>query len=247
MRKPDVFDASSYQKYAARAEAEEANRARPIEMPAIRPKGPLKKHPEGYRDRSDFVGMEQRASLKSIREKAPVQKAVEIARVWDKKRTERWIADYRGSTPQAIVDRLERQLEEMGDDAKRKKELLFTASEALHHLRQMNPRENPFVEETIKGIEEFLGDQALVVSPESKATWKKLKTEERAAVEQAKVAEHARETPAAVDPNAITQLDMTAFTPENQDWFDKGERGEFTDDEDDNLGGGMVGRLSGRH
>lgn len=232
-KREGVYDARHYQEYAARAEAREAEEkiAKPVELKAIRPR-----------------------KLEAIREGAAIKEALEKADLWKTEREQRqkiieqWAhKNFWGLPPQAVADKLEELFNPTRRDAASKKGFLSDVSEGLHHLRQLEFRDNPLVKDMIAGMEEFLADQTVVVSPEAKATWKKLKAEKQAAEEQAKRAAYAHEMPAAVNPNAETQPDMAAITPKEQDWFDKGDRGDVTDDEDDNLGGGMVGRLAGRH
>lgn len=177
------------------------------EMQAVRIERPLQKPPKGYRDPSEFKDAEQRASLESISEKAAVQKAVEIANMWNrkeleqrKKQTERLADSCWGLSPQAVADKLEQQLEGVENDATRKKELLSDVSEALHHLRQKETHD-PLVKDTITGMEQFLADQTIMVSPEAKATWKKLKAEQLARNEAQLRENHAREMPVFVNPN----------------------------------------------
>lgn len=221
---------------------------------AVRPEGPLAKPPKEYRDRSEFEGSEKRASLESIREGAALEAAKEnnpLVKQWEQERKaheqelKKWAETFIGLSPQAITQKLEQQLGMGG--AGREKNFLSDVGEVLHNIRNLKTRDNPLVKDVIAGMETFLRDQTVMVSPEAKATKKKLDAEERARQEAGRRANYAREMPALVNPNAETQPDMTAIKPEEQDWFDKGDRGEVADDEDDNLGGGMVGRLAGRH
>lgn len=253
-KKEGVFDARHYQEYAARAEAKEATEkgAKSGEFKAVRPEGPLPVPPKEYRDPSQFKGAEKRTTLEAVQEGAAVEKAMETgpAAEWAQERKahdqqlKKWAEGFIGSSPQAIARRLEEQSDTAGG-AGHNKDFLSNVSEVLYNIRMLKTRDNPLVKDVIAGMETFLKDQTVMVSPEAKATQKKLRAEEFARHEAARRENYAREMPAAVNPNAETQPDMAAIKPEEQEWFDKGDRGEIEDD--DNLGGGMVGRLAGRH
>lgn len=211
--------------------------------------------PKEYRDPSEFKGAEKRTTLEAVQEGAAVEKAMETgpAAEWVKERKEReqqlkkWAEGFIGSSPQAVARKLEEQIDMGGAD--RKKNLLSDISEVLYNLRKLKTRDVPLVKDVIEGMETFLSDQTVMVSPEAKATQKKLQAEEWARQEAVKRENYARAMPVFVNPkNAETQPDLSAIKPEEQDWFDKGDRGDVTDDEDENLGGSsMVGRLAGRH
>lgn len=212
------------------------------EMPAVRPKGPLEKPPREYRDPSEFKGAEKRTTLKAIREAAnPLVQEWEQEREAHKEKLKKWAKDLLGLSPRAVAQKLDGQFD-AAEAAGGDKDFMSDVSEVLHGMRKLKTRDSEFVKDVIAGIETFLADQTVVVSPEAKATHKKLKTEERARED---AASYVREMPAFVNPNAVTQPDLRAITPQDQEWFDKGDRGEIEDD--DNLGGGMVGRLAGRH
>lgn len=255
-KKPGIFDARRYQEQAAQAEAREAEEQRAKagkrgEFQAVHPEGPLRVPPKEYRDPSEFKGAEKRTTLEAVQEGAAVEKAMETgpAAEWVQERKaheqeqKRWAETFIGLSPRAIVQKLEQQLDMGG--ASREKAFLSDVGEVLYNIRKLKTRDNPLVKDVIAGMETFLKDQTVMVSPEAKATQKKLRAEKLTRNEAALRENYAREMPAAVNPNAETQPDMTAITPKEQEWFDKGDRGEIEDD--DNLGGGMVGRLAGRH
>lgn len=252
-KKEGVFDARHYQEYAAREEAKEAEEkgGKSGEFKAVHPEGPLRVPPKEYRDPSEFKDAKKRTTLEAIQEGAAVEKAMETgpAAEWAQERKaneqeqKRWAETFIGLSPRAITQKLEQQLDMGG--ASREKAFLSDVSEVLYNIRKLKTRDNPLVKDVIAGMETFLKDQTVMVSPEAKATQKKLRAEEQAGYEAQKRESYAREMPAVVNPNAETQPDMAAITPQEQDWFDKGDRGEVEDD--DNPGGGMVGRLAGRH
>lgn len=219
------------------------------EMPAVRIERPLKKPPEKYRDPSEFKGAEKRTTLEAVREKAEkatTEEALKQADLWKEERKqrekqiERWADNFMGLTPQAVAHKLEQQFAEAEKNAANKKGLLSDVSEALYHLRNLETRDNPFVKDIITGIEEFLEDQTVMVSHGAKETWKKLQAEEQARQKSAKRANYAREMPAFKASDMPTQPDMTAVTHQKQEWFDKGDRGEIEEaEEDTELPGGI--------
>ena len=232
------FDARQYQEYAARAEAEEKKAAagKRGEFKAVRPEGPLRVPPKEYRDPSVFKDAERRTTLEAVQEGAAVEKAMESgpAKEWVEERKKReqelkkWAESLVGSSPQAVARKLEEQFD-AAEDAHRDKDFLSDVSEVLHNLRNLKTRDNPLIKDLIAGMDSFLKEQTVMVSAGAKAIQNELLAEERARLEALNREQYAREMPAVVNPNAETQPDMNAITPKEQDWFDKGDRGEVAE------------------
>ena len=200
----------------------------------VHPEGPLRVPPKEYRDPSEFKGAEKRSTMEAIREGAALERSTEVGpgadwiqeRKQHEQELKKWAETFIGSSPEAIARKLEGQLEMGG--ASREKNLLSDVSEVLYNIRKLKTRDNPLMKDIVAGMKTFLKNQPVMVSPEAKATQKKLRAEERAA-QEAQPKNYAREMPATVNPNAETQPDLAAIKPEEQDWFDKGDRGDIAE------------------